>query len=65
MSEGLAVIDMNARILSVNRAAWMLFDAAEVKIGDSILAINREEIFSSIVDDALSGKTTIARPICQ
>ena len=60
MSEGLAVIDMNARILSVNRAAWMLFDAAEVKIGDSILAINREEIFSSIVDDALSGKRSEA-----
>ena len=60
MSEGLAVIDTNARILSVNRAAWMLFDAAEVKIGDSILAINREEIFSSIVDDALSGKRSEA-----
>lgn len=56
MSEGLAVIDGNARLLSVNRAAWMLFDAPEVKAGDSILAISREEAFSSIVENALAGR---------
>ena len=56
MSEGLAVIDSEARILSINSAAWELFDAAEAKKGDSILVINRSEQFSGLIDDALEGK---------
>ncbi len=56
MSEGLAVIDQNARVLSINRAAWFLFDAAEVREGDSILAICRSESFSVSIDKALKGQ---------
>ena len=56
MSEGLAVIDKEMRLLSVNRAAFRLFDAEEVHPGDSILSINRSDSFSSIVSEALSGK---------
>ncbi len=65
MSEGLAVIDDEGRILSINRAAWELFDAAEAKKGDSILAIDRSEQFSGIIDDALKGErgeVVIERP---
>ena len=56
MSEGLAVIDKEMRILSVNRAAFMLFDSEEAEPGDSVLAINRSDLFSSAVSDSLSGK---------
>lgn len=56
MSEGLAVIDKEMRILSVNRAAFMLFDSEEAEPGDSVLAINRSDLFSSSVSDSLSGK---------
>lgn len=65
MSEGLAVIDDEGRILSINRAAWELFDASEAKKGDSILAIDRSEQFSGIIDDALKGErgeVVIERP---
>ncbi len=56
MSEGLAVIDKEMRLLSVNRAAFMLFDAEEVSAGDSVLAINRSDPFSRAVSEALSGR---------
>ncbi len=56
MAEGLAVIDKEMRLLSVNKAAFRLFDSEEVKPGDSVLAINRTEIFSGLVTDSLDGK---------
>ena len=56
MAEGLAVIDKEMRILSVNRAASRLFDAEEANQGDSVLSINRSDLFTSVVTDALSGK---------
>ena len=56
MAEGLAVIDKEMRILSVNRAASRLFDAEEAHQGDSVLSINRSDFFTSVVTDALSGK---------
>lgn len=65
MSEGLAVIDGEGRLLSVNRAAWELFDASEAKKGDSILAIDRSESFSGVIEDALHGRrgeVVIERP---
>ncbi|MBO8436377.1 MAG: histidine kinase [Spirochaetes bacterium] len=60
MAEGLAVIDKEMRLLSVNRAAFMLFDAEEVKAGDSVLAINRSDAFSAAISEALSGKRSEA-----
>ena len=60
MAEGLAVIDMEMRVLSVNRAASLLFDSEEVHPGDSVLAINRSDIFSSVIAEALSGKRSEA-----
>ena len=56
MSEGLAVIDKEMRLLSVNRAAYRLFDSEPVHAGDSVLAVNRSDLFSSVVTDSLSGK---------
>ena len=56
MSEGLVVIDREMRILSVNSAAYRLFDSEEVKPGDSILAINRADDFSDAVGGALAGR---------
>ncbi len=56
MAEGLAVIDPEMRLLSVNRAAYRLFDSEAVHQGDSVLAINRSDLFSSVVADSLSGK---------
>lgn len=56
MAEGLAVIDKEMRLLSVNRAAFMLFDTEEGRPGDSVLSINRSDMFSSAIQDALSGK---------
>ena len=56
MSEGLAVIDPSMRLLSVNSAAYRLFDSEEVRPGDSILAINRSDDFSDAVSGALSGR---------
>lgn len=56
MSEGLAVIDSEMRILSVNKAAYRLFDAEHVKEGDSVLAISRQEEFSDLVAAALKGE---------
>lgn len=56
MSEGLAVVDKDARILSINRAFYDLFDAPVAKEGDSILAIDRREIFSDALFKALDGE---------
>ena len=65
MSEGLAVVDSEARILSINRAFYELFDAQKANAGDSVLAIDRSEQFSDVLFAALSGKraeTVIERP---
>ncbi len=56
MAEGLAVIDKEMRLLSVNRSAFLLFDSGEVRPGDSVLAINRSDSFSASISDALAGK---------
>lgn len=56
MSEGLAVIDREMRLLSINRSAYMLFDAEEAHPGDSVLAISRSDIFTDAIAAALSGK---------
>ena len=65
MSEGLAVIDSDARILSINRSFYELFDAGKAKEGDSILSVDRSEPFSCVIFSALEGKrseTVISRP---
>ena len=56
MSEGLAVIDSEMRLLSVNRAAYRLFDSVHVDEGDSVLAISRHEGFSAVISSALKGE---------
>lgn len=56
MSEGLAVIDSEMRLLSVNRAAYRLFDSVHVNEGDSVLAISRHEGFSAVISSALKGE---------
>ncbi len=56
MSEGIAVIDREMRLLSINRSAYMLFDAEEAVAGDSVLAISRSDIFTEAIASALSGK---------
>ena len=56
MSEGLAIIDKDMRLLSVNRAAFMLFDSEETKPGESVLTIDRSDAFSAAISDALNGK---------
>ena len=65
MSEGLAVVDPEARILSINRAFYELFDAQKAGAGDSVLAIDRSDQFSEVLFAALGGKraeTVIERP---
>lgn len=60
MSEGLAVVDSEARILSINRSFYELFDAPRAGEGDSLLSVNRSDAFSDAVFSALSGKRTEA-----
>ena len=65
MSEGLAVVDSEARILSINRSFYELFDAPSANEGDSLLAVNRSDSFSDALFAALGGKrteTVIERP---
>ena len=65
MSEGLAVVDAEARILSINRSFYELFDAQKANEGESLLSVNRSDSFSDALFSALSGKrteTVIERP---
>ena len=65
MSEGLAIVDSEARILSINRSFYELFDASSVNEGDSLLAVNRSDAFSDALFASLAGKrteTVIERP---
>ena len=56
MSEGLLVIDREARVLTCNAAALRLLHAKAPSDGASVLELNREAGFRRCVEQALSGQ---------
>lgn len=56
MSEGFVLVDRRANILSFNRSAVELLMAENVKREQSVLLLNRSEVFRKAVEGALSGK---------
>ena len=56
MSEGLAVLDSDSRILSCNSSFTRLFNAPPAKVGSSILTIDHSSEFSALVSSALGGE---------
>lgn len=58
MAEGLAVLDSEARMLSVNTAFSSLFDAPPAKVGASVLTVDHASDFSEVIYSALSGNAS-------
>lgn len=56
MKEGLIIVGKKMEVLSYNKAAVELLSDGNAPIVDSALAFNRSEVFSSALEEALSGK---------
>lgn len=56
MKEGLLVIDSQTDLLSSNTSALELLDADQVKDKQSVLSLNRSEVFETAIDRVLTGE---------
>ncbi len=56
MSEGLLLIDADAKLLAFNNSALQLLNAHDIKNGQNILNLNRSEQFFRIVEAVLSNQ---------
>jgi len=70
MSEGLLIIDKEMEILTYNKSALELLDAADCNQSGSVLKLNRSEAFRNSVEEALGGihhreMLTVGETICE
>ncbi len=56
MSEGLLLIDAQAKLLALNDSALRLLDAHDIQVGQNVLTLNRSEQFCKIVGAALDNQ---------
>lgn len=56
MQEGLLVIDRYTMILSGNSGVARLFRVKQVKVGESVYALNRSEDFRRLIENVLEGR---------
>ena len=56
MSEGLILLDDKGRVLSINRAATILFEVDDACVGRDMLTVDRSPEMQRLLTDALAGR---------
>lgn len=57
MNEGLVLLSPSAQILSMNKAAFKIFEAEENVAGTSFLTLDKSAELKNLLDEAIKGKT--------